>query len=575
MATEYELVIRGGSVLDGTGAEAFDADVAVADGRIAAIGKDVGGGREQLDATGHLVTPGFIDGHSHLDGNVTWEQELKPNSGHGVTTTVMGNCGVGFAPCREADRQFVVALMEGVEDIPAEVLRAGLPWGWESYPDYMELLSTRSFDMDVAGLLPHSCLRVFVMGQRAIDGEPASAADIDAMSELTHEAMMAGAVGVGSTRLDGQKTLSGIPAPSIAATEDELMGIARGMERAGRGVLQIAPEFNVYPRAEEELAMVVRVAQATGRPVTYSLKQTNGHPDGWKRLLEITRAANADGADVRPMVLGRPTGAIFSWECSVHRFVHAPSYHRLAELPLDARVVELKKPEVRAAIVEETIESEGGHGGKRSGYSKLYDLFFPIGVVPDYEPTAEDSVTAIAGRTGEHPAEIIYDAMMRNDGRGAVLLASGNYASGNLEPALEMMRYERSVLGLADAGAHCTIICDASAPTTMMSYWVRDRTLGDRLPLPFVVKQLTWDTADLFGLTDRGTLQVGKRADINVIDAAAIGLRAPRMEYDLPAGGRRLVQDADGYVATYVDGVAVRRDGAATGALPGRLVRPA
>lgn len=571
MAADHDLVIHGGQVVDGTGSDAFVADVAVAAGAIAAIGKQLGTARERIDASGKLVTPGFIDGHSHLDGNVTWEHQLKPNSGHGVTTTVMGNCGVGFAPCRASDQDFVVALMEGVEDIPAAVLRAGLPWGWESYPDYIEFLSTRRFDMNVAGLLPHSCLRVFVMGQRAIDGEPATRADIDAMSELTHGAMLAGAVGVGSTRLDGQKTLSGIAAPSIAATEDELMGIARGMARAGRGVLQIAPEFNVYPRAEEELAMVVRVAKETGRPVTYSLKQTNGHPDGWKRLLEITRAANADGADVRPMVLGRPTGAIFGWECSVHRFVHSPTYQTLAELALDSRVLELKKPQVRAAIVNETVQSEGGKG---SGYSKLYSLFFPIGDVPDYEPTPEDSLAAVAERTGQHPAEIMYDVMMRNDGRGAVLLASGNYASGNLEPALEMMRYERSVLGLADAGAHCTIICDASAPTTMMSYWVRDRTLGDRLSLPFVVKRLTWDTADLFGLTDRGTLQVGKRADINVIDAAAIGLRAPRMEYDLPAGGRRLVQDADGYVVTLVDGVAVQRDGVPTGELPGRLVTP-
>ena len=564
-----DIIIRNGLVVDGTGAEPYRADVAIKGDTIVRLGDVPEQAGREFDANGHLVTPGFIDAHSHLDGNVTFEHHLKPNSGHGVTTTVMGSCGVGFAPCREGDRDFTVALMEGVEDIPSEVLWAGLPWGWETYGEYRQFVAKRGFDMNVGGLLPHSCLRVYVMGNRAIQGAEATAAEIDEMSQIVQQAMMDGALGVGSTRLVGQKTLSGTPAPSIAASEAELLGIAEGMTRAGRGVLQIAPEFNQYPRAERELEMVINVARKTGRPITYSLKQTNDHKDGWKRLLEITMAARNEGLRIHPMVLGRPTGAIFSWECHLHRFVRSPRYRLIADLPLEARVAELAKPDIRALILEETLASEGSGS---SGYAAFYKLLFPIDEEPDYEPRQKDSVSSIAERTGVHPAEFIYDWMMRDGGRGVLLLASGNYAEGSLDPALEMMRFEGSVLGLADAGAHSTIICDASAPTYMLSYWARDRILGERLPLPFVVRRLTRDSADLFGLTDRGVLAVGQKADINIIDHGALKLYPPRMEYDLPAGGKRLVQAADGYIATLVNGVPVALDGEATGALPGTLV---
>jgi N-acyl-D-aspartate/D-glutamate deacylase len=369
--------------------------------------------------------------------------------------------------------------------------------------------------------------------------------------------------------LTSQRTLSGTPAPSIAAREDELTGIARAIVKAGRGVLQIAPEFNRFPRAEEELRMVVRVARATGCRVTYSLKQSNGHKDGWKRLLEITDEANREGLDVRPMVFGRPTGDILGWECSLHPFVHSPAYRPLAELPLARRVAELKKAEVRRAILSQTqrAEAERGRGGGDS-----YRRLFPIGEVPDYEPPLEDSVASLAERAGVDPTEIIYDAMMRDEGRGALLRAYGNYADGNLDPSLAMMRFSRSVLGLADAGAHCTIICDASAPTTMLSYWARDRTRGERLPLPDVVRRLTSDAADLFDLGDRGVVRVGMKADLNVIDHAHLRLCPPRMEYDLPKEGKRLVQDAIGYRATLVGGVVARLNDGPTEALPGQLV---
>jgi N-acyl-D-aspartate/D-glutamate deacylase len=569
MANEVGIIIRNGQVVDGTGADPYVADLAIDGDTITQLGRVSGSARTEIDATGHLVTPGFIDAHSHLDGNVTFEQRLKPNSGHGITTTVMGNCGVGFAPCRESDREFTVALMEGVEDIPSEVLWAGLPWRWETYGEYRKYLSNRRFDMNVAGLLPHSCLRVYVMGQRAIDGELATAADIEAMSEIVHQAMLDGAIGVGSTRLLGQKTLSGILAPCIAADQAELVGIAQGMRKAGRGILQIAPEFNQYPRAEEELKMIIAVARETGCTITYSLKQTNAHKDGWRKLLDATRAANEEGLNVHPMVLGRPTGAIFSWECNHHRFVGSPGYQGIAALPLGERVAELAKAELRDQILAQTRASEAGGS---SGHARLYELLFPIGEVPDYEPRPEHSVASIARRRGVHASEIIYDAMMRNEGRGVLLLTSGNYADGNLEPALEMMRFDTSVLGLADAGAHSTIICDASAPTFMLSYWARDRTLGDRLPLPLVIKLLSKDTADLFGFEDRGELKVGMKADVNVIDHAKLKLHPPRMEYDLPAGGRRLVQDADGYTATLVNGVVINTLDATTNALPGVLL---
>lgn len=568
MNTPPDLVIRNGRVIDGTGAEPFTTDVAVVADTITHVGQVDERGSQEIDARGHLVTPGFIDSHSHLDGNVTWEHKLKPNSGHGVTSTVMGNCGVGFAPCKPEDREFTVALMEGVEDIPADVLWGGLPWSWETYGEYRQFLAQRCFDMNVAGLLPHSCLRVYVMGERAIAGETATPADIEAMGELTHQAMLDGALGVGSTRLVGQKTRSGIHAPSIAASEAELLGLAQAMQRAGRGILQIAPEFNRYPQAEEELRMAVNVSRATGVPVTYSLKQTNGFKDGWKTLLDITREGRREGARVHPMVLGRPTGAIVSWECSFHRFVNAPAYQTIAHLPMDERAAELAQTNVRATILQQSLEEEASG----ANYDGLYRLLFPIGETPDYEPQAEHSVTGVAATRGVHACEIIYDAMMERNGRGVMLLTSGNYADGNLEPALEMMRFEGSVLGLADAGAHSTIICDASAPTYMLSYWARDRTLGETLPLPWVVQRLTRDIAQLFGLEDRGVLAAGKKADINVIDHARLKLGAPRMEYDLPAGGKRLVQDAEGYKATIVNGVAVSLDGQDTGHLPGLLL---
>jgi N-acyl-D-aspartate/D-glutamate deacylase len=560
-----DLIIRNGRVFDGSGGPDRELDVGIQGGVIAALGRDLGEALEVIDAGGMIVTPGFIDIHSHLDGNATWEHRLKPNSGHGITTTIFGNCGVGFAPCGPAHRDFNVALMEGVEDIPADLLEAGLDWSWESYPEYLAALAARSFDMDIGGLVPHSCLRVYVMGERAIQGEPATARDIAAMAELVTDAVRAGAMGVGSTRLVGQKTRSGIPAPSLGATLDEYLGLGRALTNAGRGVLQIAPEFNQYPRAEEELEMILQVARETGCPVTYSLKQTNDFPEGWRGMLERTEMANRSGLTVCPQVLGRPTGAIITWDANRHPFSGCPTYEEIADLGIDARLERLREPEIRTAIIEEATRNPGG-------FARHFPRMFAVGDTLDYEPAEEDSVVAIADRKGVPVAPLLYDALMADDGRGILLLTSGNYAQFSLDPALAMMRYPRSLPGLGDGGAHCTVICDASATTSMLTLWTRDRTRGERLPVPLVIEKLTSLPAGFYGLKDRGRIEVGLRADLNVIDYQHLELEKPRMIYDLPAGARRLVQSACGYVATLVAGEPVYLNDAFTGALPGRLV---
>ncbi len=561
----FDLLISGGALLDGSGSEARQADVGISGERVAAIGALAGGESHLvLDATGLLVTPGFIDVHSHLDGNVTWESQLKPNSGHGITSTVMGNCGVGFAPCRPQDRRFIVDLMEGVEDIPAPLLHSALPWSWESFPEYLDVLRSRRFDMNVASLLPHSCLRVYVMGERAIRGEAATATDIAEMACVAREALAAGAVGIGSTRLLGQKTRAGTAAPSQHAAFDEYLALGAALGEAD-AALQIAPEFNQFPRAVEELAMAIEVARRSGCTVTYSLKQTNGDPNGWRKLMEMTLAANDDGLDIRPQVLGRPTGAIFSWETSTHPFFRTPSYRAIEHLPLEERLAELCKPAVRAAIVAE-CEARPGR------FAELFNRFFIVGDAINYEPAESDSVLARAEAQGRSVAELLFDGLMANDGRGQLLLTSGNYAEFSLEPMLEMMRADCSILGLGDAGAHCTVICDASAPTYMLTYWSRDRSCGERLALPQVIRKLTAEPAELYGFEDRGRVQVGAFADLNVIDYEGLELGVPQMHYDLPAGGRRLLQPAQGYGATIVNGELTYRDGELVGAFAGRLL---
>lgn len=570
MTEQYDLIIRNGTVHDGTGAEPYRADIAVRDGCIASIGAVAGAASEEIDADGLIVTPGFIDLHTHLDGHVTWESVLHPATGHGVTTVVTGNCGVGFAPCRPNDRETLIQLMETVEDISFADLSAGLPWNWESFPDFLEALSQRQFNMDVATLIPHSTLRAYVMGDRCVT-DVATAEEREQMASLVCDAIRAGAIGVGTSTLRDQKTSDGHHIPSVLADEAEFQALAEGMARAGRGVFQVAIEFNQFPLACEELEMFARVGKASGRPIMYSLKQTNRTPDGWRALLEISDRANAQGIAMHPQVLGRPTGALMGLQTSLHPFSRCPSFKPFIHAPLAEQVAAMRTPELRAKLLSEAEDAQLRLPERVRGFG----LVFPFYDVPNYEPTQANSVDALAAAKGIPAMDYAYDLLLEEDGRRILLLAGGNFAEYSLEPALEMMRNPHSVPGLGDAGAHSGIICDASISTYMLSYWTRDRTLGDRLELPAVIKWMTQDCANLLGLADRGHLSPGMRADINVIDYDRINLRIPRATHDLPAGGLRLVQDAVGFVATIVNGQVVHRHDQVTQALPGRILRPA
>ncbi|MBU4436010.1 MAG: amidohydrolase family protein [Alphaproteobacteria bacterium] len=566
----YDLVLRGGTVLDGSGAEGFVADVGVKDGLIAAIGPRLAAGREEIDATGRLVTPGFVDIHTHYDGQATWDTRMTPSSGHGVTTVVMGNCGVGFAPCKPEDRDRLIRLMEGVEDIPFPVLTEGLPWTWESFPDYLDALEKRRFDVDIGAQLPHAALRVFVMGERGANREPATPADIAAMAALAKRAVEAGALGFSTSRTLNHRTSDGQPTPTLTAGEDELTGIALGLAAAGKGVLQLVSDF--FPDGLAELAMLRRIVERSRRPLSFSLVQSPKSPDGWKAMLAGLQAAADAGLPIKAQVCGRPVGVLFGLELTLNPFSQSPVFADIAGLPLAERVAALRDPDFRARLLAEKSDPKGPFAGSAL---RAWDNLFPMDEVPDYEPTADQTVAALAAASGRDPAEVALDAMLRNDGRGMLYHPFLNYADGSLDPSFAMLSHKDTVPGLSDGGAHVGMICDGSFPTSNLVHWTRERTRGPRIPLATMVAMQTRDTALTVGLRDRGLIAPGYRADLNVIDYEGLRLDAPRVAYDLPAGGRRLTQKAYGYVATIVGGVVTYRDGEPTGALPGRLVRGA
>lgn len=568
MRSSYDLVVRGGKVFDGTGSQGREADVAIAEGRIVEVGQIAASGAEEIDARGKIVTPGFIDLHTHLDGHVTWESQLYPATGHGVTTAVMGNCGVGFAPVRPQDHDTLIHLMETVEDIAFADLHAGLPWNWESHPQYLDALAARRYNMDVGALLPHSTLRAYVMGEAALE-RAATDEERAELADLAQQAIAAGALGFGTSTLRDQRTKDGRHIPSVLADEAEFTAIAEGMSRGGGGVFQAAIEFNQFPLACAELEMFARVGEASGRPVMFSCKQTNRAPHGWRDLLAISDAANARGVAMHPQVLGRPTGAILGLQTSLHPFLRCPAFAPLRGASLEATVAAMRDPALRAQLITELDIAQQKLPERLRGFA----LVFPLADEPDYEPAEADSVEALARARGIDPAEFVYDLLLAREGRQLLLMAGGNYAEFSLDPALEMIRNPHSVPGLGDAGAHSGIICDASISTYMLSYWTRDRTRGAKLPLAETIKWLTADCAQVLGLADRGRIAPGLKADLNVIDHDRIGLRAPHARHDLPAGGIRLVQEATGYAATIVAGEVVHRDDRPTDALPGRLVR--
>ncbi|MSP97057.1 MAG: D-aminoacylase [Betaproteobacteria bacterium] len=565
---QFDLVIRGGTLADGGGGPLYEADIAVAGGRIAAVGKIAASGAEEIDAKGRLVTPGFVDIHTHYDGQAMWDARLQPSSWHGVTTAVMGNCGVGFAPVRPSGRERLVELMEGVEDIPGTALHAGLDWAWESFGEYMDALAKRPHDIDICAQLPHGALRVYVMGERGARLEPATPEDIAAMRRLTQEAMRAGAIGFSTSRTLNHRTVTGDPTPSLRASEEELLGIALGMQDAGSGVIEFISDFDT-PDAQSEFAMVRRVLGASHRPFSVSLAQRHGRPEFWRDLLGMVAAASADGFEVKAQIAPRPIGVLLGLSASRTPFSMCASYKSIAGRSVAEKLTSMRDPAFRARLLlEATAPLSSDKAIRLADFGRMYTFGDP----PDYEPPRENSVAAIAAREGRSPLETAYDLLLENEGRAFLYAPFANYAVPNLDACREMIESPHTLIGLGDGGAHVGVISDASFPTFLLSYWGRDRAAG-RFDIGWLVKRHTEDNCRAVGLLDRGRIAAGMKADMNVIDLERLSLQAPTMAYDLPAGGKRLLQRARGYAAIVVSGAVVYRDGEPTGALPGRLVR--
>ena len=565
----HDLVVRNGTIFDGTGSAPFEGDVAVFRGRIVAVGKVPGAGAEEIDARGRIVTPGFVDIHTHYDGQATWDSRLAPSSLHGVTTAVFGNCGIGFAPVRPEDHDRLISLMEGVEDIPHPVLAEGLKWNWESFGDFLNAMEAVPHDIDFAAQLPHGALRVYVMGERGAKQEPASDQDIFRMAALAREAMRDGALGFSTSRTLNHKTADGNNTPSYGAAEKELVGIAMGLKQAGMGVLQVVTDF---PGGEAEFNVLRRMTEASGRPLSVSLAQSPLAPGLYKDVLGWLKQANDDGLEMRAQVAGRPVGLLLGLALTLNPFIAHTAYKEIADKSFEERLAALRDPWFRAKLLAETPRAD--HPFVKS-VLRGFGAMFELGDPPNYEPLPEHSVAARAAARGVSPEEYALDVITAGDGRGALYLTFLNYADGSLDPSFEMMNHPNTVLGLSDGGAHLGTICDGSFPTSNLIHWTRDRTRGPKMKLETMIAKQTRATAEAVGLLDRGLLKPGYKADINVIDYDNLRLHAPTILYDLPSGGRRLMQYADGYTATIVSGRPVYRDGQPTGALPGRLVRGA
>jgi N-acyl-D-aspartate/D-glutamate deacylase len=565
----HDLVIRNGSVVDGTGGPARapgTADIAVDGERITGVGQVDGKGRREIDAHGLLVTPGFVDIHTHYDGQVTWDPEVTPTSWHGVTTIVMGNCGVGFAPARPGKRDWLIQLMEGVEDIPGTALAEGMTWNWETFPEYLDELDRMRRVLDVSALVPHGAVRAYVMGDRGGANAEATPEEIDRMADLVREAIEAGAAGFSTTRTILHRAKDGELAAGTLASADELIGIGRALGEAGAGVFELASDMF---DPEAEFAWMATVARESGRPVTFNCLQDDIRPEHWRRLIELADEATATGARIVPQVAGRPACLLLGWDSTAHPFLFHRTWQEIAGLPREERLARLRTAEVRDAMLAEKPELVGIAAFLTSSYHKL----FPLGDPPEYEPSADQSLQAVAARQGTTPEAVAYDHLCSKDGRGLLYLPLLGYAHGDFGALREMLVHPGTVLGLGDGGAHCGLLCDASLPSYMLSHWARDRSRGERLGLEQAVHLQTRGTAALYGFDDRGVLAPGYLADINVIDLDALAIEAPEMVYDLPAGGRRMIQRARGYAATVKRGVVVREDDEATGERPGRLLR--
>jgi N-acyl-D-amino-acid deacylase len=571
----HDLIVTGGTVIDGTGAPPRIADVAIADGRVVAVGTGLGDATRSIDATGLTVTPGWVDIHTHYDGQVTWDPYLTPSSWHGVTTIVMGNCGVGFAPAKQDKHDWLIGLMEGVEDIPGTALAEGIQWSWETFPEYLDAIEKQERAIDVCAQVPHGAVRAYVMGERGARNEPATAEDIEEMAAIVKEGIEAGGMGFSTSRTIVHRAIDGEPVPGTFAAEDELFGIGRVLGELGKGIFELAPAGAAgedLAGAEREVEWMRRLSAEIDRPITFALIQHDMDPKQYRRVLDLCQEATDEGANLTPQVAGRPTSMLMGWQTTVHPFINHPTWLAIADLPFEERLEKLRDPDTRQRMLTEEVTAPDPMVGFITG---SFHKLFPLGEKPDYEPAPDQSVAAIAEREGKAPAEVAYDLLMQRDGKELLYFPIFNYTDSNFEATREMLLHPRAALGLSDGGAHCGVICDASTPTYMLTHWARDRSRGEKLPIEWVVKRQSRDTAQLYGLEDRGAIAPGMKADLNLIDMQTLDLLPPEVAFDLPAQGRRLIQSAKGYVATIVSGEVIYQDGEPTGALPGRLVRGA
>jgi N-acyl-D-aspartate/D-glutamate deacylase len=567
----HDLVIRNGTVIDGTGAKPRKADVAIDGDKVSVVGVVETQGKEEIDASGQLVTPGFVDIHTHYDGQVTWDPYLQPSTFHGVTTVVMGNCGVGFAPCASDRHEWLIGLMEGVEDIPGTALNEGIKWNWESFPDFLDAIDASPLAIDVGLQIPHGALRAYVMGERAAKLEPAKPDDTDKMAILVKEGIEAGALGFSTSRTEKHRDRAGNHTPTFKAEKAELHGIAKALGETGKGVMQMIGDFWDF---EPEFELVKGMVEVSGRPLSLTIEQDDRHPDIWKRLLDGISDAADQGLPMKGQVPPRPTCVLMGLNTSFCPFAMYETFREIWHFDLEEKVRMLKDPEFRARLFAEKPKYDETQliTFLMTGFHKMYEMGNP----PNYEPDPDYSVAAVAEREGKDPREIVLDIMLKDDGNALIFFPLMNYTKGDLEDVRYMLTHEHTAFGLGDAGAHCGLLCDASFPTTLLIHWGRDRSRGEKLPLEWIIHKQTQASAKMVGLLDRGVLAPGMKADVNVIDFEGLRLYAPEIVYDLPAGGKRMIQKADGYTASIVSGVVAFRNGQPTGAaLTGKLVRGA
>lgn len=579
--TMHDLIVRNATVVDGTGADRRHADIAIKDGLISAVGQVDGTAEREIDAEGLIVTPGFVDIHTHYDGQATWDGEMAPSSWHGVTTAVLGNCGVGFAPVRPDRHDWLIGLMEGVEDIPGTALHEGLTWGWETFPEYMDALDKVPRTIDIAAQIPHGAVRAYVMGERGTASKYATPEDIAQMKQIVLDSLKAGAVGFSTSRTMLHLSVDGVPVPGTFANEDEVLGIGEALGEAGHGVFELASDLTP---AESEIDWMVRLSKKNNAPVVYSLAQFHSDPESWRAMVAANERANKEGAQVYAGIGARGVGVLLNWDANLHPFVFCPSFQQLIPLSQQERHAALRDPELRKKlIVEKPVFSEQFAGdenlisrreimeGVTFNYENMFCMEGEHGV--DYEPSPDQSVAAIAEREGRSPRHVAYDLMLAKDGHGTLYYPIVNYAYKNYDHVLEMFESSAVVASLSDGGAHVGLICDGSQPTFMLTHWVRDRKRGERISLERAVQLQTSATASIYGFNDRGTIEVGKRADLNIIDFDKLAVGQPKIHFDLPTNAKRFLQKPEGYVATIVAGQIVRENGRDTGARPGRLIR--